>query len=302
MEVDTLAKACPRCGRPNPTAAPLTLQRVLRLVVVTILGAILIPFALAAMSKSCESRPPAQMARPTIEPQPQPESWRGPALWVETLQSVLKKSKTVKPFDTFRKDGITRTVYKLDPYEANSAAILERIDGKPAAWRWSVTAVRVLPADLAPRDQFETLFKTASDTSWFKVRAGEFEGGYVAFSPAKKAGREALLSLQTLPFAQEKNDEGLMPWLCANGRVAGAVSMSSEGMAGRCEALVREMLKAPSTAKFSWDDEDRPSFYGNCNMEWTSWVEAKNAFGVPIKNTFVCTYSAQSGQLKARFR
>jgi hypothetical protein len=303
-EVDTSARACPNCGRPNPTAAPLSLRRILKLVVGTAVGAVVLPFLLVGLSKSCES--PAgkdQAARPAVsQPAPQPPVvWTGPAKWVETLQTVLKKNKAIKPFDSFRRDGLSSTVYQLTSYAPNSAATLERVDGKPAAWRWTVVAVKVVPEDLVPTRQLELLFKTSASTTWFQIAGGDFDAAYLSFSPASKPGGEAVLTLENQAFVQARNSD-VIPWLCKNGRIPGAHGMSDGAMSGRCRELVRQMLKAPATAKFSWEEDDRPSFFSNCNMEWKSWVEAKNPFGVPLRNTFLCTFDARTGQLKAKFR
>lgn len=61
-----------------------------------------------------------------------------------------------------------------------------------------------------------------------------------------------------------------------------------------CETLVKERLRAPSTAEFGG--------YGQANIERSGgetyriegWVDAENAFGAMLRNTFVCSHDADS--------
>ena len=83
---------------------------------------------------------------------------------------------------------------------------------------------------------------------------------------------QALLEIMTPEYSREFPDEGVQPWLCANGRVPGARNITDEDMMARCEVLAQQNLKAPSTATFPGltDGVGTPSIYGNCNIEWKS--------------------------------
>jgi len=62
------------------------------------------------------------------------------------------------------------------------------------------------------------------------------------------------------------------------------------------------MLKAPSTAEFksSYEGGSSPLIFGNCDMEWKSWVQAENPFGVPLRNSFTCKFNARTQDLRVR--
>ena len=65
-----------------------------------------------------------------------------------------------------------------------------------------------------------------------------------------------------------------------------------------CKQYVEEALKSPSSADFPSYSE--MSATGSAYGPWTviSYVDAKNAFGVMLRNTFICTVEMQDGKVK----
>lgn len=70
----------------------------------------------------------------------------------------------------------------------------------------------------------------------------------------------------------------------------------------RCQQLVRENLKAPSTADFpSKTEEGFREFKTDdgCHRTYNSYVESQNAFGVQIRTQYSCTFDPRSGDFTA---
>jgi hypothetical protein len=224
--------------------------------------------------------------------------WKGPAPWVEDLQKLLKNPKALAATSTSRDDDATIRVYDFAKFQANAHGILVRLDGKPKAWRWQFVAKGANPTDLVQPEHLERLVEVSGGETWYHVKAGSFENHYIAIKP-RYLPPQALLTIETPEFASAENETGLQPWLCSNGRVPGTKPLNADSMINQCRALVRENLKAPSTADFQ-DKEGGVLYFGNCNQAWESSVEAQNAFGVPIRTRFKCTYDAATQELRVK--
>jgi hypothetical protein len=229
--------------------------------------------------------------------------WKGPASWTETLQKLLKHPNALKATGKTRDDDVVLTTYDFGSFQAGTNGTLARVDGKSRAWRWEFAAQGILPTDIAAPDQVEQLFETKANVTWCRIKGGPFENVYVGFKPSYLPS-QALLTIETPEYSEATNETGLQPWLCANGRVPGVHSMETEALIANCQELVTKNLRAPSTAKFQGllDGMDSPTFYASCNMEWKSWVESKNALGVPLRTAFVCTYDGRNQQVRLRFK
>lgn len=55
-----------------------------------------------------------------------------------------------------------------------------------------------------------------------------------------------------------------------------------------CEQFVKESLKAPKTAEFSSVGETTHTLTSKGSFLVKGWVEAKNVFGVPLRNGYTC--------------
>jgi hypothetical protein len=55
---------------------------------------------------------------------------------------------------------------------------------------------------------------------------------------------------------------------------------------GACRILIQRELHAPTTASFPHSNEWSTTKLGPNKYRIRSWVEAKNAFGVPVRNNF----------------
>lgn len=67
----------------------------------------------------------------------------------------------------------------------------------------------------------------------------------------------------------------------------------------QCRDIVRDRLKAPSTADFPgiFDADSRPTSADGCVMVYASYVDAQNSFGAKIRTKYVCTYDPRTGLL-----
>lgn len=70
-----------------------------------------------------------------------------------------------------------------------------------------------------------------------------------------------------------------------------------------CTELAKRQLKAPRTAKFQpvWEAVELMGEDQKGNIIWTGWVDAQNAFGVYLRNRFVCTYTPKTNLISVRF-
>ncbi|RTH04555.1 hypothetical protein CSW50_02445 [Thermus scotoductus] len=70
-----------------------------------------------------------------------------------------------------------------------------------------------------------------------------------------------------------------------------------------CTELVSRQLKAPRTAKFQpvWEATQIMGKDEKGNIIWVGWVDAQNAFGVYLRNRFVCTYNPKTNLVSVRF-
>jgi hypothetical protein len=295
QEVSTDAKACPKCGNTkflpwtkNPTANGIAGL------------ALLILFGWCGV-KVCGGGGGSedQTAQPTAAPD---KPWTGPAAWVADFKKLVKNPKAIKPYSTSRDDDGPLAVYDFKSFQNGATGTMARVDGKPAAWRWQFAARGTSPADLVRSEDLETLFETKTHETWYRIKAGDLQNTYVGFMPSHMPP-QALITIETPEYAEAVNEAALQPWLCTNNRVAGKQGLKEEEMIVRCQDLVKENLRSPSSADFQGllDGIESPSYFGNCDTEWVSWVEAKNALGVPIRTRFKCKYIAQAGKLTVRF-
>ena len=81
--------------------------------------------------------------------------------------------------------------------------------------------------------------------------------------------------------------------------------MRAGGVIGNAEGLIRQRLKAPSTAKFSdysktsWDktyDDGETQFY-----VVSGWVESQNSFGVMLRSKYLICYSANDHTVYTKY-
>jgi hypothetical protein len=294
QEVSTDAKQCPNCGSTkflpwtkNPTANGIA-------------GVALLIFFGWCGVKVCNGSP----EKPTAQATPAPSApWTGPAAWVADFKKLVKNPKGIKPYSTTRDDDGPLAVYDFKSYQDGATGMMARVDGKPAAWRWQFAACGTSPADLVRPEDLEILFETRTHEKWYRIKAGDLQNTYVGFKPSYMPP-QALLTVETAEYAEAVNETALQPWLCTNNRVAGKQGLKEEVIIVRCQHLVKENLRSPSSADFQglFDGIESPSYFGNCDAEWASWVEAKNAFGVPIRKRFKCRYSARTGKLTARLQ
>lgn len=64
------------------------------------------------------------------------------------------------------------------------------------------------------------------------------------------------------------------------------------------KAIVKSVLKSPSTAKFCWITDATITHLGNGKYEVTGWVEAENSYGATLRQNFVVTYTATENGYK----
>ncbi len=75
--------------------------------------------------------------------------------------------------------------------------------------------------------------------------------------------------------------------------------VDATNMRHACEDLVRSELKSPSSANFPRMENREPVNLG-CNSAYVGVVEAKNAFGVELRNRFVCTYDPRTASVSVK--
>lgn len=64
------------------------------------------------------------------------------------------------------------------------------------------------------------------------------------------------------------------------------------------KAIVKSMLKSPSTAKFCWITDATVTHLGNGEYKVTGWIEAQNSFGATLRQDFVVVYTATENGYK----
>ena len=74
---------------------------------------------------------------------------------------------------------------------------------------------------------------------------------------------------------------------------SGSSARHTDSEAWTCaKKIVKDSLKAPSTAKFCSFPESKVKHLGNGEYMVTGWVEAQNSFGAMLRQSFVVTYTA----------
>lgn len=64
------------------------------------------------------------------------------------------------------------------------------------------------------------------------------------------------------------------------------------------KAIVKSVLKSPSTAKFCWITDATVVHLGNGEYKVTGWVEAENSYGATLRRNFVVVYTATENGYK----
>ena len=68
----------------------------------------------------------------------------------------------------------------------------------------------------------------------------------------------------------------------------------------QCEKIIKDKLKAPSTAKFPDAYEAQQQITKpNSGYYWEGSVDAENSFGAMLRNKFKCTYTRSTGKVRA---
>jgi hypothetical protein len=242
--------------------------------------------------RQAENMAVAEAARP-------PPPWKGPGVWVDAFKKIVVNATSVPVFGKTKDGDADMFTYDFAKMMPHGVGTLTRIRGKPGAWRWQVSGQGVQADDLVPASSMERLVAFAGDNTWFRIKAGDFTGHLVSF---RGPGKESpMLTIETMAYSENDISDGIRPWLCSNGKVDGLHALDSLSFEVKCERIVREHLKAPSTAIFKQLAENPETYSANCDMELRSWVEAKNPLGVPIRNAFACAFSARTGEVTAKF-
>jgi hypothetical protein len=233
-------------------------------------------------------------------PAPEPvrvAPWKGQAAWVAMLEKVLDAPASVPVYGKVKDGDVDLITYDFAKLMPHGTATMTRTRGKPAAWRWQVSGTTVQVDDLVQKSDLEHLVTFQGGTEWYRIRSGRFADHMLAIQrPAKS---DPMVTIEPMAYSETDVTDGIRPWLCSNGRVPGVQKTST--FEATCERLVREQLRAPSTAEFQQFRDDPSSYSANCDMEIKSWVEAKNAFGVPLRNPFICRFNAKTGVVTAQF-
>ena len=64
------------------------------------------------------------------------------------------------------------------------------------------------------------------------------------------------------------------------------------------KAIVKSVLKSPSSAKFCWITDATVTHLGNGEYKVTGWVEAENSYGATLRQNFVVVYTATENGYK----
>lgn len=80
------------------------------------------------------------------------------------------------------------------------------------------------------------------------------------------------------------------------GQKAPATDRRAEAVT-RCEAAVKDRLKAPATARFSGISGDRPTGTSYQRFDLSGTVDAENSFGALVRSSWTCivSYDSESG-------
>lgn len=228
----------------------------------------------------------------------QKSAWPGSAVWALALQKIVNEPKSSKPVNKVRVTDAWATAYNLN---TEVTAVLTKHDKNKNAWQWLVTGSGIRLTDLMPEENLTHLFDE-SNKSWYQAKQNPFQNSYLGVSEV--SGKKQI-QIQTVEYSQEQLEVGLLPWLCKNNRVPGANFHTDDEvrLIGACKGMVREMLLSPTTAEFAgWLGGGKPLSMGKtCDVYWRSWVDDKNAFGVPLRKSFICKHNAQSDQLTVVF-
>jgi hypothetical protein len=67
----------------------------------------------------------------------------------------------------------------------------------------------------------------------------------------------------------------------------------------QCQDLMRDQLKAPSTASFpnSYELANEVRKTAKGDFAWSSFVDAENSFGAKIRSAFVCTFTKATNKV-----
>lgn len=85
----------------------------------------------------------------------------------------------------------------------------------------------------------------------------------------------------------------------SNNSNSGSSARHTDSEAFSCaKAIVKSVLKSPSTAKFCWITDATVTHLGNGEYKVTGWVEAENSFGATLRQNFVVVYTATENGYK----
>lgn len=211
------------------------------------------------------------------------------APFVSTLALLVANPKASKPLKT----SVDKEEHETD-FEFGASAdspmpefTLSVRQSNAAAWKifW-ITPANPFPAqDFAPTGGLSTLPPHPAFDGVYELIDGPLKGAILEWS----MGAGNVSSLESVAYAAEEGGP-VSAWLCAHGRVPGVKAMGSSDFTFQGEQMVKEKLLSPSSAEFPGIFDHVPDTVGkHCTRSWKAWVEAQNAFGVKIHQTFICS-------------
>lgn len=135
-------------------------------------------------------------------------------------------------------------------------------------------------------------------TSWTDLKAAGAPGLLVARNAS------GALTLQNAAWAS--GNMHVKPYLCESGQVPGVTLQRKTELITECVEQVKRRLKAPSQADFpsrmTAASEYKTWTNADCNQVVSSTVEAPNAFGVKLRQTWQCMYRPANKAYEVTFK
>jgi hypothetical protein len=165
-----------------------------------------------------------------------------------------------------------------------------------AKWGAIVGKPKTKASDLAPGNGSKTALVTSAGT-WIQITSGALAGSFAIDNAAK-----GYIHVATPMYIAATRDAEFGPWLCEKDLVPGLKHADDGDLRAQCKELVEKQLLSPKSADWPGfgDNVAKPVAHPDCSKTWSSYVDAKNAFGVPVRKNFVCSYDPHTNMVSAK--
>lgn len=211
------------------------------------------------------------------------------------LAAIIKNPKVIAPYVVERANNLESFFYEAA--NSNNLQML-RMQNKKAAWQITFEPNGVTPEKLSGVGNLQEIKEMELGTV-YKFTNGALKGAFLY--PQTFADGSKVTALQSRDWVINKKIGAIAVAMVEKNMMPNVEFVTNSQMIETCEELVKEQLKAPSTAQFAeFLEKLDTKIYtsGNGDRLYKSFVDSQNSFGAMLRMRFECKYTNADGLVR----